>query len=291
MNVASAWFQAARPKTLVAGLTPVAVGSALAFRLGTFRLLPALATLVGALLIQVGTNLVNDAEDARRGADTAARLGPARATQQGWLTGTQVMRGAAFCFAAAFTIGCYLVSVSSVWLLLVGLTSIAAGYAYTAGPFPLGYNGLGDVFVFVFFGVVAVCGTYFVQTLAVSGLAVLCSVPVGALGVALLAVNNVRDRPTDAQVGKKTLVVRLGTRFGQLEWLSMIALSVLIPLVLTLVGLTTPWVLVTLATVPLAFPPGRLVFQETGEALNRALAQTARFQLAFCLLFALGLTQ
>jgi 1,4-dihydroxy-2-naphthoate polyprenyltransferase len=291
MKGAVAWFHAARPKTLVAGLTPVAVGSALAFRTGAFRLWPALATLAGTLLIQVGTNLVNDSEDARRGADTDARLGPARATQQGWLTGRQVMRGAAFCFAAAFALGCYLVSVSSIWLLPVGVTSIAAGYAYTAGPFPLGYNGLGDVFVMVFFGIVAVCGTFFVQTSTVSGLSLWCSIPVGALGVALLAVNNVRDRPTDMQVGKRTLVVRFGTRFGQVEWLAMIALSLLIPVALAVSGLTTSWVLASLAAAPLAVAPGRLVFTQAGQTLNRALAQTARFQLVFCLLFALGLTQ
>jgi 1,4-dihydroxy-2-naphthoate polyprenyltransferase len=286
-----AWWSASRPKTLAAAVAPIAVGTALAVRGSQFRFLPALGALLGALLIQVGTNLVNDAEDSRRGADTASRLGPSRATQQGWLTFAQVMRGAVFCFFAAVLVGLYLVSVSSWWLFVVGLVSIAAGYAYTGGPFPLGYHGLGDVFVFVFFGVVAVNGTLFVQAVSWSWLGVVCAIPVGALGVALLAVNNVRDRATDVTVNKRTLVVRFGDAFGRAEWFAMLGMSALVPVGLTLSQVTSPWVLISWLSLPLAVEPARLVRTAQGAALNRALALTARLQLVFCLLFAFGLTQ
>ncbi len=289
MNAAEAWIQAARPKTLAAGIAPVGVGSALAFHQHAFRAGPALGALLGALLIQVGTNLVNDAEDARRGADTAQRLGPARATQQGWLSRRQVMTGALVCFFLAFAVGLYLVAVSSLWLLGVGVLSIAAGFAYTGGPFPLGYHGLGDLFVLLFFGVVAVNGSLYVQALTLSWVGLVCAVPVGALGVALLAVNNVRDRATDAQVGKRTLVVRFGDAFGRREWAAMVAVSVLTPLTLALSGAVSPWVMLSWVSLPLVVAPARLVRSASGAALNQALAQTARFQLVFCLLFAGGL--
>ncbi|MCU0699917.1 MAG: 1,4-dihydroxy-2-naphthoate polyprenyltransferase, partial [Myxococcaceae bacterium] len=218
----AAWALATRPKTLVAGFVPVAVGLAVAFKLGRLEWLPALGTLVGALLIQIGTNLFNDAYDFKRGADTTDRLGPPRATQQGWLSPEAVMRGAIGCFALAFVVGLYLVSVAGWPLLVVGVVSLLAGYAYTGGPFPLAYHGLGDVFVLVFFGLVAVGGTVFVQTQTVSVLALLAGVPVGALGVALLAVNNVRDAKTDVLANKRTLVVRLGVAFGKAEYVAMV---------------------------------------------------------------------
>ncbi len=287
----AAWFSAARPKTLVAGVVPVAVGSGLAAKGGAFSLWPALAALAGALLIQVGTNLANDAFDFQRGADTGARLGPPRATQQGWLSGRVVLRGALVCFALAMVVGIYLVSVAGPWLVAVGLVSIAAGYAYTGGPYPLAYHGLGDVFVLVFFGLVAVGGTFFVQAHAVTAAALWAGVPVGALGVALLAVNNTRDEQTDRAAGKRTLVVRLGGRFGRSEWFAMVLLASAVPVAMWLAGFATPWVLAPLASLVLAVEPARIVRRETGAALNRALAATARFQLVFGLLFALGLSR
>lgn len=288
---AQAWFFAARPRTLVAGAVPVAVGSAVAWREGQFKPLPALAALVGALLIQIGTNLANDYFDFKKGADNADRLGPPRATQQGWLTPEAVLRGSLTCFAAAFLVGLYLVSVSGWPLLVIGLTSLLAGYAYTGGPFPLAYNGLGDLFVLVFFGFVAVCGTYFVHTQHVDLTVTLAAIPVGLLGVALLAVNNTRDEKTDALAGKKTLVVRFGRSFGQAEYVTCVVLSALVPALLFLLGRASPWVWLSWLALPLALAPIRLLFREQGAVLNQALAATARFQLVFGVLFAVGLSQ
>jgi 1,4-dihydroxy-2-naphthoate octaprenyltransferase len=287
----SAWALATRPKTLVAGFVPVTVGLAVALNLGRLMWLPALGTLVGALLIQIGTNLFNDAYDFKRGADTTDRLGPPRATQQGWLSPGAVMRGAIVCFALAFAVGLYLVSVAGWPLLVVGLVSLLAGYAYTGGPFPLAYHGLGDVFVLVFFGLVAVAGTVFVQTQTVPVVAVLAGVPVGALGVALLAVNNVRDAKTDVAANKRTLVVRFGVGFGKAEYVAMVVLALSVPVGLWGLGLASPAVLLALLSAPLAVPPVRLLFTSTGPALNQALAATARLQLVYGVLFAVGLAQ
>lgn len=287
----SAWVQAARPKTLVAGVVPVAVGSALALRDGVFSAGPALAALVGALLIQVGTNLANDSFDFVRGADTAARLGPARATQSGWLTPRAVLTGALTCFALAMLVGAYLVAVAGPALLVIGLASIAAGYGYTGGPFPLAYNGLGDLFVLVFFGLVAVGGSYFVQAHALTPVALWAGVPVGALGVALLAVNNTRDVETDEAAGKRTLVVRLGRGFGKAEYVAMLAVSAVVPVGLWLAGAASAWVLLTFGAAPFAIAPLRILFTQSGAALNQALAATARLQLVYGALFALGLAR
>ncbi|MCC6333195.1 MAG: 1,4-dihydroxy-2-naphthoate polyprenyltransferase [Myxococcales bacterium] len=287
----AAWFLAVRPRTLVAGVVPVAVGSAVALRDGHFQPLVALAALAGALLLQIGTNLANDYYDFKRGADTADRLGPPRATQQGWLAPGAVLAAGLGCFGAALLVGLYLVSVGGPAILVLGLASIAAGLAYTAGPFPLAYHGLGDLFVLAFFGLVAVGGTYFVQAHALSPLALWASLPVGLLGVALLAVNNTRDEKTDAAAGKRTLVVRLGRAFGRAEWLGCVVASSLVPVGLFAAGLAGAWVLLPLASTPLAVAPGRLVFRAEGALLNQALAGTARLQLVFGLLFAVGLSR
>ena len=287
----SAWFLATRPRTLVAGVVPVAVGSALAYREHVFAFFPALAALIGALFIQIGTNLVNDYFDFKRGADTVDRLGPPRATQQGWLSPRAVFTGAMVCFGLAFAVGLYLVAVAGWPLVVIGLCSLAAGYAYTGGPFPLAYNGLGDVFVLVFFGFVAVGGTYFVQAHAVTAMSLLAAVPVGLLGVALLAVNNTRDQKTDAAAGKRTLVVRFGPSFGKGEYIACLVLSALVPLGLWLSGAATVFVMLSWLAIPLAVPPLRTLLTQTGSALNGALAGTARLQLIFGVLFAVGLAQ
>ena len=286
-----AWFLATRPRTLVAGVVPVAVGSGLAYRDHVFALFPAIAALVGALFIQVGTNLVNDYFDFKRGADTIDRLGPPRATQQGWLSPRAVFTGAMVCFGLAFVVGLYLVWVAGWPLVVIGLTSLAAGYAYTGGPFPLAYNGLGDVFVLVFFGFVAVGGTYFVQAHSVNATALLAAVPVGLLGVALLAVNNTRDEKTDAAAGKKTLVVRFGAKFGKAQYVSCLVVSALVPVGLWLSGTATPFVMLSWLALPLSGPPLKLLFTQKGAVLNAALAGTARLQLIFGLLFAAGLSR
>ncbi len=286
-----AWFLASRPRTLVAGAVPVAVGSALAWKAQSFAALPALAALVGALLIQIGTNLANDYFDFVRGADTGDRLGPQRASQQGWLAPKTVLMGALTAFGLAFVVGVYLVSHAGWPIMVVGLVSLAAGYAYTGGPFPLAYNGLGDLFVLVFFGVVAVCGTYFVQAHDVTRTALVASLPVGCLGVALLAVNNTRDQQTDERAGKRTLVVRFGSRFGRAEWFTMVGAAFVVPVLLAASGWTSAWVLLAALSLPLSVGPGRLVASASGAALNVALAGTAKLQLVFGLLFAVGLSR
>lgn len=284
-----AWFHASRPKTLVAGFVPVALGSSLAFRDGHFAWGPATAALVGALLIQIGTNLANDYFDFKKGADTAERLGPARATQSGWLRPEAVIRGATVCFALAMAVGVYLVGVGGWPVVVIGLASVAAGYAYTGGPYPLGYNGLGDVFVFVFFGLIAVSGTYFVQALTFVPSTWVSGAAVGALGVALLAVNNLRDAPTDAKAGKKTLVVRFGPSFGKGEYVAALAVAYAVPALLWAVGAASAYAGLAYLSLPLAWAPLQRVFRESGSALNAALADTARLQLVYGALLCVGI--
>lgn len=283
------WVMAARPKTLTAALVPVLVGTALAHGLGVGRWLPALMALVGAMFIQVGTNLTNDYYDFKKGADTEERLGPVRVTQSGLISPGMVLASAVGCFGLAVVTGIYLVVVGGWPIVAIGLASVAAGYAYTGGPFPLAYHGLGDVFVFVFFGLVAVTGTYYVQALEVGAAAWWAAIPVGALGTALLVVNNLRDASTDVKAGKRTLVVRLGTGAGKAEYVLLLVASYATPLAMWGLGLASPWVLLALLSAPLAVPPLRLVLGEQGAALNPALGGTARLQLVFGLLFSLGL--
>lgn len=283
------WVMAIRPKTLTAAFVPVAVGTGLAVGAGVFRWLPALAALLGAVFIQIGTNLTNDYFDFKKGADTAERLGPQRVTQSGLIAPGVVFAGALFSFAVAVLFGVYLVYVGGWPIVLIGVLSVLSGYAYTGGPFPLGYNGLGDVFVFVFFGFVAVCGTYYVQALSWPLVAIWVSVPVGAIGTMILVVNNLRDASTDVKAGKRTLVVRFGERAGRAEYLGLLAAAFATPVALAAAGLTGPLVLLCLLSAPFAIPPLRRVMSARGSALNPALGETARLQLVFGLLFAIGL--
>jgi 1,4-dihydroxy-2-naphthoate octaprenyltransferase len=299
------WLQAARPKTLTAGLVPVLVGTALAAREGRAQPLPALAALAGALLIQVGTNLTNDYYDFKKGADTAERLGPQRVTQAGLIPPGRVLAGAVVSFALAVVVGLYLAWVGGWPIVAIGLASVASGYAYTGGPFPLGYNGLGDLFVMIFFGFVAVCGTYYVQAHEVTAVVAWCAVPVGAIGTALIVVNNLRDVSTDVKVGKRTLAVRFGRSFARAEYAVLLAVSFLVPLVLAALELRGPGLLGTLGqgllgwggqgvllswlALPAAVGPLRTVFTAEGPALNGALHGTAKLQLVFGLLLCGGL--
>jgi 1,4-dihydroxy-2-naphthoate octaprenyltransferase len=245
-----------------------------------------LVALLGALLIQVGTNLTNDYFDWRRGADNASRLGPARATQQGWLPPKTVLAAALVCFSLALVSGLYLVWVAGLPILWVGLLSLVAGYLYTGGPFPLAYHGLGDVFVFVFFGLVAVCGTYFVQSFHLSADAFWLGSIVGALGVALLAVNNVRDAETDAQANKRTLVVRWGEAFGKWQYVLMLSWSY--GLSLKLCFGRFPWAWLVFLSLPIAIHAASGLFSLRGRALNAVLGRTAFLMASFGFLLALG---
>jgi 1,4-dihydroxy-2-naphthoate octaprenyltransferase len=286
----SPWVLAARPATLTAALAPVVVGAACAAASAPLRVGATAAALVGAILIQIGTNLANDVFDHEKGADGPDRLGPVRVTQAGLLTPSAVRAGMVVAFAMAMLAGVYLTAVAGWPVVAIGLASIAAGVAYTGGPWPLGYHGLGDLFVFVFFGPVAVCGTAFVASGQVSALAVAASVPVGAIATAVLVVNNVRDRDTDVRAGKRTLAVRFGRRFGVAEYISLLAAAYLVPLDLVFLEGRSRWILLPLATLPLAWPLARVVAtSKDGPTLNRALGGTARLLLAFGALFALGL--
>jgi 1,4-dihydroxy-2-naphthoate octaprenyltransferase len=285
-----AWILACRPATLGAAVAPVLVGTACAFSAGGFRLGPAVAALLGAIAIQIGTNLVNDVADFEKGADGAERLGPTRAVAAGLLSPRAVKIGAAVAFAAAMLAGIFLVAAAGPAVIAIGLASILSGIAYTGGPWPLGYHGLGDLFVFVFFGIVAVGGTTFVQTLHPTTLAFSAAVPVGALATAILVVNNLRDREGDARAGKRTLAVRLGRRAAIGEYLALLGVAYLVPIALA-VTRGSLWPLLPSLTLPLAFPLARTIVTRDGRALNPALGGTARLLVAHSLLFAIGVAR
>ncbi len=284
-----AWILAARPATLTAAIVPVLVGSAVAQAVGGFRLGPALAALVGAMLIQIATNFANDVFDHEKGADTEERLGPTRATASGLLTAKQMRAALVTTLALTLIPGVYLVWVGGWPIVIIGITSMLSGVAYTGGPYPLGYHGLGDVFVFVFFGLVAVCGTVFVQANTIPLLAWLAACAVGAIATAILVVNNVRDRETDVKAGKRTLAVRLGKRGGLIEYVGLFVLAYAVPvlaLVLAHVGL---WVLLPLVSMPLAIRLVIALATKEGRPLNAVLGQTAMLLLVYGVLLSLGL--
>jgi 1,4-dihydroxy-2-naphthoate polyprenyltransferase len=283
------WLLAARPKTLTAALAPVAVGTGLAFGAGSGQWLLALAALLGALLIQVGTNLTNDYYDFHKGADTEERLGPVRVTQAGLVAPRTVLLAAFVCFGAAVLVGLLLVRAGGWPVVAIGLLSILAGWAYTGGPAPLGYLGLGEVFVLLFFGFAAVGGTVWVQALRLPPATWLSALSVGCTGVLLIAVNNLRDVETDRRAQKLTLAARFGVGFARAEYTAVLAVAFLAPVAAWALGQTGPQALLSLAALPLAVPPLRLVLTERGAALNRALAGSARLQLVHGLLLAVGL--
>jgi len=286
---ARAWLLACRPATLTAAIVPVIVGSAVAHALHGFRLAPALAALFGAILIQIATNFANDVFDHEKGADTEERLGPTRATAAGLLTPRQVRAGLGFTIALTALPGLYLVSIGGWPIVVVGVASVLSGIAYTGGPYPLGYHGLGDLFVFVFFGLVAVCGTAFVQIGSIPPLAILASVPVGALATAILVVNNVRDRETDVKAGKRTLAVRFGRRAGLVEYAALFALSYATPVACVAWLGRSLWTLLPLASLPVAILLTRSLASLEGRPLNAVLARTAMLLLLFGVLFSVGL--
>jgi 1,4-dihydroxy-2-naphthoate octaprenyltransferase len=282
------WLMAARVRTLPAAVAPVLVGTSLAGTEGRFRPLAFVAALLGAIFIQVGTNLSNDYSDARRGADTEDRLGPVRVTAGGLVPPRQVLMATYLSFGAAVLCGIYLIAVAGPLLLLIGAASILAGVLYTGGPRPYGYAGLGEVFVFLFFGVVAVTGSYFVQQERITALALALSVPVGLLAAAILVVNNVRDIDTDRRAGKNTLAVRLGRERTRTMYAAMLVVA--FGCVVGLAAWQSPWWLAPLLVIPLAVQLERTVRTRTdGPALNGALAGTGALQLTFCVLLSAGI--
>ena len=282
------WIMAARLRTLPAAVAPVLVGSALSVTERDLRPGGFVAALLGAIFIQVGTNLSNDYSDARRGADSEDRLGPVRVTAGGLLPPRRVLMGTYVAFAIAVASGLYLVAVTGPELLVVGVASILAGVLYTGGPRPYGYEGLGEVFVFLFFGVVAVVGSHFVQTEQLRLEAFLLSLPVGLLAAAILVVNNLRDIETDRRAGKRTLAVRIGRARTRRLFAVIVGAAVLAPLALW--PALSAWTLLALFAVPAALALVRTVWQRSdGPSLNAALADTGRLLGVFSFLLALGL--
>lgn len=283
------WTLATRPKTLPAAAAPVIAGSAVAYLEGNFRPLPALAALLAALLLQIGANLANDVYDYHRGADNQDRLGPLRVTAAGLLQPRQVLSGMWLTFGLAAILGLYLYWVAGWVVLLIGAAAILAAVAYTGGPFPLGYMGLGDAAVFVFFGLAAVTGTYYVQAGVVSLAALWMALPLGLLTVAILVVNNLRDIESDRAAGKQTLAVRLGARGARVEYVLCLAIAYLSLLVGWGLGWLPAWSMLAWITL---FPAARLVrmiYTHAGRPLNAALAGTGQLELWFSLMFAAGL--
>ena len=284
------WLLAARPKTLPAAVAPVIVGSAMAYAHQRFVLLPAMAALAVALILQVGVNLANDYFDFTKGIDTEDRLGPVRVTQSGLISPGRVKFSMTMVFALSLLPGLYLISIGGWPVVVIGAASIIAALAYSGGPFPLASHGFGDLFAFIFFGLVAVCGTYYVQALNLTPMVVLMGIIVGLLITAILVVNNLRDIQTDRKTGKRTLAVMIGDKSTRAEYTILLAGGYAIPVFIWLGGFASAWVLLPLASLPLAFLQIRLIRQPSdGPALNDLLAKTARLSFFFSVLLAIGL--
>ncbi len=289
MSTLQLWLQAARPKTLPASIIPVVLASALAAADGAFVADRAAVALVCAMLIQIATNFINEVYDFRRGADTAERLGPTRAVASGLIGERAMVVASAVVIAITFFIGLYLVAATGWEILLVGIASLFFAWAYTGGPFPLAYRGLGDVFVFVFFGLVAVCGTYYVQTLTITPQVVWLSLVPGALSANILGVNNIRDISTDAAAGKRTLAVRIGKAPAVLLYRALTASAYLVPVLFVAVFAYSLWALLPLLSLPLALKLSRSVAVQSGAELNAVLAGTAGLLVVFGVLLSVGL--
>ena len=283
------WILASRPKTLPAAAAPVIVGTAMAYADRSFQIGPALACLLAALFLQIGSNLANDVFDYEKGADQGERLGPMRATQAGLLTPEQVKRGMLLVFGIAALLGLYLAFVGGWPILILGVAAIISAIAYTGGPYPLGYHGLGDLFVFIFFGLAAVAGTYYVQALAVTSPVWWMSGSMGLLTVAILVVNNLRDIESDRSVGKRTLAVRWGVSGARLEYVFCLLGAYIIPLALWGAGKFPLLSLLVFLTLPVALGLVRAIYSDSGRVLNKTLAGTGRLELLYALSFALGL--
>lgn len=284
-----AWLMAIRIPTLPAAVVPVLVGSAIAYKLGSFQPLVFLAALIASICIQIGTNLANDYFDAKKGADTAERLGPTRVTHTGLIAAETVRNAMLLSFLVAALCGVYLIVVGGWPILVIGLFSIASGIMYTGGPFPLGYNGLGDLFTFVFFGLIAVIGTTYVHTGSFSNLALFAALPVGMLVTAIIVVNNVRDVHTDRKANKRTLAVLLGERFARSEYVVLVVGAYVVLLIGWLLQLVSAWIFLPLLTIPLAIPLIKAMWTQSGRVLNPILGGTGRLHMFFGVLLTIAL--
>lgn len=289
-NPVRIWVMAARPRTLPLGVAPVLVGTALAGYVHVFHPLRFVAALLGSVFIQIGANLSNDYSDARRGADTEDRLGPVRVTAGGLVPPRQVLLATYVTFGLAVLCGVYLIAVAGWQLLLIGVASMIAGVLYTGGPRPYGYEGLGELFVFLFFGLAAVAGSYFAQVRDFSWESLVLSAPIGLIAAAVLVVNNTRDIDTDRRAGKRTLAVRLGRERSRRMYAAMVLIAYPVTLIPWVAGPLTAWLLLPFLTLPLSARLIRIVSGHSdGPSLNGALARTGQLQLCFCVLLAAGL--
>ncbi|MCB2203419.1 1,4-dihydroxy-2-naphthoate polyprenyltransferase [bacterium] len=284
-----AWILASRPKTLPAAIVPVLVASAVAISDGVFVPLPATVALICALLIQIGTNFANDYFDFIKGADSHERIGPVRVVQSGIIAPSTVRNAMIGVFALTFILGLYLVAIGGWPVLVIGVASLICAVLYTAGPFPLAYVGLGDLFVFIFFGIVAVTGTYYVQALSWSTDALIASLPVGAISTAILVVNNYRDIDTDRKANKRTLAVRIGRRATRFEYRVLLLAAYAVPVFQILQQDYPVWLLLPLLSIPLAVSVLMVVEKSLdGGALNGALAGTGKLLALYGILYAAG---
>lgn len=284
------WLLATRPATLICSWVPVILGGCIASSLGKFSFWPWFVALLSATLIQIGTNFANDVYDYLKGADDEHRLGPTRAVQAGLIAPKHMLYATVFVFVLALLLGIYLVATAGIPILIIGILSILAGYAYTGGPYPLGYNGLGDIFVFVFFGWVAVCGTVYVQTLMVPTIAWYAAIPCGAIATAILVVNNIRDAENDKKVGKRTLAVRYGKSIAKLEYLICMSTTVVVPIILYVFFDKSEIVFICYVALPIVFKCTQNVFHTNDPAVqNKTLKWTAMLLLFFGLPFSVGL--
>jgi 1,4-dihydroxy-2-naphthoate polyprenyltransferase len=285
------WLIAFRLKTLLAAISPVLLGLALAFHEDKFYIWVAIATLLAAILLQIGSNLANDVYDFLKGSDTEKRLGPQRVTQSGLLTPTQVKKGMVFIFALAVTIGFYLAYIGGWAIVVIGIASIIAGIIYTGGPYPLGYHGWGDIFVFVFFGLIAVPGTYYLQTSSVTLESIILGIAMGAISTAILIVNNLRDIETDSESSKRTLAVRFGKQFVKTEYHLMMIIAYIVPAILMMYFDFDRKLVLPYFSLPLAIQLSIKIQNTEGKALNKVLTQTAKLLFIYSLLFAFGIAR
>ena len=289
INKLQSWILASRPKTLPAAFVPVAIGSALAYNDNQFNAGAVAVALICSFLIQIGTNFVNDLYDFIAGTDKKDRVGPTRVLASGLISVNEMKIGISITFSSAFILGMYLVYISSWITLIIGIVSIIAGFAYTAGPFPLAYNGLGDVFVFLFFGFVGTIGTYYVQTLTVTEFVVWASVPVGALITNILVINNYRDIDEDRLAGKNTLAVKFGRNFTRFQYVSFMILSYLVPFIAFFTYKQSYLLFLPLITIPLSIKLIRMIYIFEGKELNKTLELTAKLSAIYGILFAIGI--
>jgi len=283
------WLLAARLKTLPAAISPVILGSALAYHDGSFYLIICAMTFMAAVLIQIGTNFANDVFDFEKGTDREDRLGPARVTQSGLISAKKMKQAMWLAFTIAICVGFYLVFIGGWPIVLIGLASIAAGIAYTGGPYPLGYHGLGDMFVFIFFGLIAVPGTYYLQTGTINELSLWMGAAMGMLSTAILVVNNLRDADTDTISGKKTLAVRFGKKFSKIQYSFLLLIPFLLPLYIWYNFENELSVLITIFALPISFHLIIQILSRRGSDLNLVLSRTARFLFIFTVLLSTGL--